>query len=81
MWGGSGEESARADCRSEFWWGFFSKLQAWTVESDILCTRLIFTVDEENIKAILATQFGDYGKGEKFQQVGGASFVRRDVGD
>ena len=26
----------------------------------------IMTVDPENIKAILATQFNDYGKGEKF---------------
>jgi len=28
--------------------------------------RLILTADEENIKAILATQFGDYGKGAQF---------------
>lgn len=26
----------------------------------------IMTVDPENIKAILATQFNDYGKGEEF---------------
>lgn len=55
----------------EFWWGFFGRLKAWTVETDILASRLIFTADEENVKAVLATQFADYGKGEKFQQVSG----------
>ena len=30
--------------------------------------RIVFTADVENIKAILATQFGDYGKGEPFHQ-------------
>lgn len=53
----------------EFWWGMFGKLGGWTIESQILASRLIFTVDEENIKTILATQFGDYGKGKKFQEV------------
>ena len=30
--------------------------------------RIIFTADSENIKAILATQFKDYGKGEQFRK-------------
>lgn len=30
--------------------------------------RFIFTADVENIKAILATQFNDYGKGEPFHR-------------
>lgn len=30
--------------------------------------RIIFTADPENIKAILATQFNDYGKGPKFHE-------------
>ena len=30
--------------------------------------RVIFTADPENIKAILTTQFNDYGKGEKFHK-------------
>ncbi|KAI4191103.1 MAG: hypothetical protein L6R41_000324 [Letrouitia leprolyta] len=30
------------------------------------CQRFIFTADPENIKAILATQFHEYGKGENF---------------
>ncbi|KAK7530584.1 cytochrome P450 [Phyllosticta citribraziliensis] len=34
-----------------------------------LCgTRLIFTADPENVKAMLSTQFNDYGKGEKMRQ-------------
>lgn len=31
-----------------------------------LSHRVIFTTDPENIKAILSTQFNDYGKGESF---------------
>lgn len=30
--------------------------------------RVIFTADPENIKAILTTQFADYGKGEQFHK-------------
>ena len=30
--------------------------------------RVIFTADPENIKAILTTQFADYGKGEPFHR-------------
>lgn len=30
--------------------------------------RIIMTADPENIKAILATQFKDYGKGEEFRK-------------
>lgn len=33
-----------------------------------ISTRVIFTKDPENIKAILTGQFGDYGKGEDFHQ-------------
>lgn len=40
----------------------------WTIEMDVLALRLIFTVDEENLKAVLATQFGDFGKGEVFNK-------------
>lgn len=29
---------------------------------------MVFTADPENIKAVLATQFGDYGKGEPFHE-------------
>lgn len=40
----------------------------YNVEGRLLGRRLIFTADPENIKAILATQFSDYGKGEPFHQ-------------
>ena len=39
-----------------------------TVECTIGGRRMVFTVDPENIRAILATQFGDYGKGEPFHE-------------
>ena len=29
---------------------------------------MVFTADPENIRAVLATQFGDYGKGEPFHE-------------
>ena len=40
----------------------------WTMESAVAGRRTIFTAHPENLKAVLATQFGDYGKGEKFHQ-------------
>jgi len=39
-----------------------------TVEFWIGGQRMILTADPENIKAVLATQFGDYGKGEPFHR-------------
>ena len=39
-----------------------------TVEFSIAGKRIVFTVDPENIRAVLATQFGDYGKGEPFHE-------------
>lgn len=36
----------------------------YTVEVKPATRRIVFTADPENIKAILATQFTDYGKGE-----------------
>ncbi|KUI54094.1 Cytochrome P450 52A13 [Cytospora mali] len=38
----------------------------FTAELRVINKRTIFTADPENIKAILATQFHDYGKGEIF---------------
>ncbi|TID22340.1 cytochrome P450 alkane hydroxylase-like protein [Venturia nashicola] len=40
----------------------------YTVEVSIGGDRLVLTADPENIKAILATQFVDYGKGEQFNK-------------
>ena len=40
----------------------------YTFEFRIAGDRLVFTAEPENVKAILATQFGDYGKGEDFNE-------------
>lgn len=40
----------------------------WTIEAGDGPSRIILTVDPENIKAILSTQFQDYGKGERFNR-------------
>lgn len=49
----------------EFWLKFFKRTEdktyPYTVESVTLGGRIVFTADEENVKAILATQFADYG--------------------
>jgi cytochrome P450 len=40
----------------------------WTAEWRVFGLRIVFTGDPENIKAILAKQFDDYGKGEPFHE-------------
>jgi len=40
----------------------------YTWETRLLNLRIIQTADEENIKAILATQFHDFGKGKSFNE-------------
>ena len=40
----------------------------YTVEAITVGERIIFTADEENVKAILATQFNDFGKGPQFRK-------------
>jgi hypothetical protein len=58
----------------EFWWSMFETASKgksssrWTLESMLMGERIIFTADEENMKAILATQFGSYGKGPQFRK-------------
>jgi cytochrome P450 len=56
----------------EFWLQSFKTYgnpnNPWTVEANIGSQRLLLTADPENIKAILATQFQDYGKGEQFNK-------------
>jgi hypothetical protein len=39
----------------------------YTIEAGA-SARMIFTAEPENIKAILATQFKEYGKGEQFRK-------------
>ncbi|CAK7240936.1 MAG: hypothetical protein STHCBS139747_002393 [Sporothrix thermara] len=50
----------------ENWEAIFKTVNNHTVEFRVLNRRIIFTDDHENIKAVLATQFQDYGKGEPF---------------
>lgn len=58
----------------EFWeWMFETTggkaMNSYTCELHLLkAERVIFTADVENIKAILTTQFPDYGKGETFHR-------------
>lgn len=55
----------------KFWSDTFVRLgrtrvNPYTVEATVAGQRIIMTADQENVKAILATQFDDFGKGEKF---------------
>lgn len=67
----------------EYWWKMFGqrpggggvniggengKKFPYTVETITIGGRLVLTADEENVKAILATQFADYGKGPQFRK-------------
>jgi cytochrome P450 len=57
----------------EFWEWLFATYgtagSPYTIESTLGGDkRVIFTADPENIKAILTTQFEDYGKGEPFHR-------------
>jgi hypothetical protein len=46
----------------EFWEDRFKRMGSHTLESCVMGKRIIVTDDPENIKAILATQFHDYGR-------------------
>ncbi|KAI1178692.1 glycoside hydrolase family 20 protein [Nemania sp. FL0916] len=68
---GIAASQVRATLRHKNMESFLSILKPSTnynVEAKILGRRVIFTADPENIKAILATQFADYGKGEPFHR-------------
>ncbi|KAG6041567.1 hypothetical protein E4U41_003583 [Claviceps citrina] len=45
---------------------FVTRRTCITVEARFANEHVVFTVDPDNMKAILATQFSDYGKGESF---------------
>lgn len=47
---------------------YFPGTTNYTAEARILNQRIVFTADPDNIKAILALQFSDYGKGEPFHE-------------
>ncbi|KAF1809375.1 cytochrome P450 [Eremomyces bilateralis CBS 781.70] len=65
-------KAAREHKNLELWrdlmLNYGNKNNPYTVESSAGGRRIILTADPDNIKAILATQFGDYGKGEPFHQ-------------
>lgn len=52
----------------EMWLKLLADKPSYTSEVSIVGKRLLFTADPENIKAILAAQFGDYGKGAPFHE-------------
>ncbi|KAJ4405018.1 hypothetical protein N0V91_005563 [Didymella pomorum] len=61
---------ALKDKSYEMWVQMFNKWAGpgrYTIEAGI-GERVILTAEPENIKAILATQFKDYGKGEQFRK-------------
>jgi cytochrome P450 len=64
----SAVKAARAHTNLDFWRIKFAAIGGYTGETTILGQRIVSTADPENIKAILATQFNDYGKGEEFHK-------------
>ena len=59
------------DTDIEFWEWLFTwspNKHSKTIEASFARQRWIFTADPENIKAILATQFQDFGKGRQFHE-------------
>lgn len=61
---------AMKDKTYEMWVGMFKdwcRPGRYTIEAGV-GQRVILTAEPENIKAILATQFKDYGKGEEFRK-------------
>jgi cytochrome P450 len=67
-----GIKHALANKNYDFWHASFHRFgnpaNPYTLEARPGGRRVVFTADPENIKAILATQFGDYGKGENFHE-------------
>ncbi|KAI9781900.1 MAG: hypothetical protein M1816_002164 [Peltula sp. TS41687] len=52
----------------EMWQDLYASARSHTVEVSLGGERMVVTEDPENIKAILATQFQDFGKGEQFHR-------------
>ncbi|KAI5776675.1 cytochrome P450 [Geopyxis carbonaria] len=57
---------AKVHRNRELWEERFSTFNTHTMELSVLGQRIILTADPANIKALLATQFHDFGKGEAF---------------
>lgn len=62
-----GIRSTLAQKNLELWRDDFFA-ESWTCEMRVLNQRICFTADPDNIKAILATQFHDFGKGAQFHE-------------
>lgn len=64
-------QAYRANAQLDFWRDLFqrygSPANPYTMALGSKSRRVIFTADPENIKALLATQFEDFGKGEQMQ--------------
>ncbi|KAI9673877.1 MAG: hypothetical protein M1817_002083 [Caeruleum heppii] len=60
--------SAKRHDTMELWQSWFRSVTAHTAEANVGGDRIVFTEDPENIKALLATQFKDFGKGEPFRR-------------
>ena len=52
----------------QFWYDQLRRAESshYTCEGRILGMRFVFTADPANVKAVLATQFDDFGKGQHF---------------
>ena len=60
---------AAARCTTmEHWQDVFEQYNCHTLEISPGGQRVVFTDDPENVKAVLATQFHDFGKGEPFRK-------------
>lgn len=63
----NGIKAVREHRNLELWrQSIFLNETRYTVDSSILAQRIVFTAEPENVKAILATQFSEFGKGEQF---------------
>ncbi|PUU76570.1 cytochrome P450 [Tuber borchii] len=60
--------AAKANKDMELWQNRFKIAGRHTVETTVINVRVILTEDPENIRAVLASQFHDYGKGESFNR-------------
>lgn len=61
--------ASKAQKHLELWRDdFLGPFPSQTAEFRVLTNRIIVTADPENIKAILAMQFADFGKGEPFHK-------------
>ena len=61
-------KAAAAHTHLDLWRYLLSSTPDYTGEVELAGQRFIYTGDPENIKAILATQFTEYGKGEPFHE-------------